>query len=155
MRAPINKAVWWGTLVMLAVPAAIGFLNGYAVAYLRMVPFVVTLATMSVVGGATVWLTNSRSIAGFPKLFFDLFMARVGGWPLSVLILITVTVIASLAASSTILGRWLYSVGINARAARAARVPVERVTLISYLLSGSLAGVTAVVLTARLGLRLS
>jgi len=39
---------------MLAVPAAIGFLNGYAVAYLRMVPFVVTLATMSVVGGATV-----------------------------------------------------------------------------------------------------
>jgi ribose/xylose/arabinose/galactoside ABC-type transport system permease subunit len=151
MRGPINNPVWWGTLVMLAVPAAIGFLNGYAVAYLRMVPFVVTLATMSVVGGATVWLTNSRSIAGFPKLFFDLFMARVGGWPLSVLILVAVTVIASLTASSTILGRWLYSVGINVRAARAARVPVQRVTLVSYLLSGSLAGVTAVVLTARLG----
>src|ERR1700722_19528281 len=151
MRASIDQAVWWGTLVMLAVPAAIGFLNGYAVAYLRMVPFVVTLATMTVVGGTTVWLTNSLAFAGFTKFFFELFMARVAGWPLSVLILITATVIASLLASSTILGRRLYSVGINARAARAARVPVERVTLISYLLSGSLAGVTAVVLTARLG----
>src|ERR1700731_4851618 len=39
MRGPINNPVWWGTLVMLAVPAAIGFLNGYAVAYLRMVTF--------------------------------------------------------------------------------------------------------------------
>ena len=71
MRASIDQAVWWGTLVMLAVPAAIGFLNGYAVAYLRMVPFVVTLATMTVVGGTTVWLTNSRSVTGFPKLFFE------------------------------------------------------------------------------------
>ena len=116
-----------------------------------MVPFVVTLATMTVVGGATVWLTNSRSVTGFPKTYFDLFMARVGGLPLSVIILIAVAVIASLVASATILGRWLYSVGINSRAARAARVPVERVTLISYLIAGGLAGVTAVVLTARLG----
>jgi ribose/xylose/arabinose/galactoside ABC-type transport system permease subunit len=151
MRAPINQAVWWGTLVMVAAPTAIGFLNGYAVAYLRMVPFVVTLATMTVIGGATVWLTNSRSVTGFPKSYFDLFMARFGGLPLSVLILIAVTAVTSLVASATILGRWLYGVGINARAARAARVPVEQVTLISYLLAGGLAGVTAVVLTARLG----
>jgi len=151
MRAPINQAVWWGTLVMVAAPTAIGFLNGYAVAYLRMVPFVVTLATMTVIGGATVWLTNSRSVTGFPKLYFDLFMARFGGLPLSVLILIAVAAITSLVASATILGRWFYSVGINARAARAARVPVEQVILISYLLAGGLAGVTAVVLTARLG----
>src|SRR5258708_9748970 len=115
MRAPINQAVWWGTVVMLAAPTAIGFLNGYAVAYLRMVPFVVTLATMTVIGGATVWLTNSRSVTGFPKPYFDLFMARVGGLPPSGLILIALPAPTSLMPSPTILGRLLFRFGINRR----------------------------------------
>jgi ribose/xylose/arabinose/galactoside ABC-type transport system permease subunit len=53
-------------------------------------------------------------------------MARLGGLPLSVLILIAVAAITSLVASATILGRWLYSVGINARLRGQLSVPVER-----------------------------
>jgi ribose/xylose/arabinose/galactoside ABC-type transport system permease subunit len=148
---PTSGAVLWGPLVMLAATSTIGFLNGFAVAFMRMVPFVVTLATMTVVGGATVWMTNSVSVSGFPNAYFDIFMARIAGAPVSVLTLIVFAGLASLITSSTVYGRWLYSVGINARAARAARVRVERVTLVSYIFAGVLSGITAVLLTARLG----
>jgi ribose transport system permease protein len=151
MRSHPSNTVLWGSLAMLATTSSIGVLNGFAVAYMRMVPFVVTLATMTVVGGATVWMTNSRSVSGFPNLYFDIFMARIAGVPVSVWTLIGFAALASVIASSSIYGRWLYTVGINARAARAARVPVERVTLVSYVFSEVLSGITALLLTARLG----
>lgn len=140
-----------GCLIMVVAASLVGSVNGMAVAYLHMTPFVVTLATMTMLGGATVWLTNSRSVAGFPERFFDLFLARPGGIPVAVLVLIGVTLAASVLVASTVYGRWLYAVGINRRAARVARVPVRRVVGISYALSGATAGVAAVLLTARLG----
>lgn len=140
-----------GLAVMLATGGAIGLFNGIAVAAFRMTPFVVTLATMTVVGGATVWITNSQSIADFPESFFDLMLARPLGVPVAVLILLAITAAASTATTATIFGRHLYAVGLNARAARVARVPVERVLLLTYVVSGLLAGVAAAMLTARLG----
>ncbi len=140
-----------GCLIMVTTGFLVGAVNGVAVAYLRMTPFVVTLATLTMLGGATVWLTNSRSVAGFPERFFDLFLARPSGVPVAVLAMLVFALAASVLASSTVYGRWLYAVGINARAARVARVPVERVVGLSYALSGVTAGVAAVLLTARLG----
>jgi ribose/xylose/arabinose/galactoside ABC-type transport system permease subunit len=140
-----------GIAVMLVSGAGIGLFNGIAVAVFGMTPFVVTLATMTVVGGATVWITNSQSISDFPEIFFDLLLARPGGIPVSVIILLIVTVIAAMVMSSTVFGRWLYAVGLNPKAARVARVPLERVLLLTYVVSGLLAGLAAVMLTARLG----
>ncbi len=140
-----------GIAVMLLTGAGIGLFNGLAVAIFGMTPFVVTLATMTVVGGATVWITNSQSISDFPEIFFDIMLARPGGIPVSVIILLVVAVIASLVMSSTVFGRWLYAVGLNPKAARVARVPLERVLLLTYVISGLLAGLAAAMLTARLG----
>lgn len=140
-----------GMLVMLATGMAIGAFNGAAVAHFRMTPFVVTLATMTVVGGATVWITNSQSLADFPESFFDLMLARPLGIPVAVIILLAVGAVASVVMTATIFGRSLYAVGLNARAARVARVPVERILFATYLVSGLLAGLAAAMLTARLG----
>jgi ribose transport system permease protein len=140
-----------GILTMLAIAALIGLFNGTAVAAFGMTPFVVTLATMTVVGGATVWITNSQSVSDFPDAFFDLILARPFGIPVSVILLVSITAVATVVMSSTRLGRALYAVGLNSRAARVARVPVGRVLLSTYLVSGLLAGLAAVMLTARLG----
>lgn len=140
-----------GLLVMLAVGTSIGVFNGVAVAIFGMTPFVVTLASMTVVGGATVWLTNSQSLSDFPDAFFDLMLARPAGVPLAVILLLLTTVLASVAVSATGFGRSLYAVGLNPRAARVARVNVRAVLLVSYGVSGLLAGLTAAMLTARLG----
>src|SRR5437763_14175571 len=65
-----------GPLVMIASALAIGAFNGIAVGYFNMIPFVVTLAMMTVANGAAVWLTNSISIADIPDAFVDPFFKR-------------------------------------------------------------------------------
>jgi len=151
MRALGAAGIAPGMVTMVVVAALIGLFNGTAVAAFGMTPFVVTLATMTVVGGATVWITNSVSVSGLPNAFFDLVLSRPLGIPLPVILLVVIAAVASVIMSSTRFGRALYAVGLNAKAARVARVPVGRVLLSTYLASGLLAGLAAILLSARLG----
>ncbi len=148
MRATGDAVV--GPLIMIAAAVLIGAFNGIAVGYLRMIPFVVTLAMMTVTNGAAVWLTGSISIAQIPDAFVDPFFTRYFGLPLPVLIAALVAVLCAVLMASTVYGRWLYAVGINAKAAQVARIPRERVIALSYVLAGFTAGVAAVMLTGRL-----
>ena len=116
-----------------------------------MIPFVVTLATMTVTTGAAVWLTHSVSVSGFPDSYFDVLLARIGGVPISVYVLIVAAALVGVAMSAAPFGRYLYAIGINSRAASVARVPVRAATSASYAVAGLLAGITAVLLSARLG----
>jgi len=142
---------WIGSGIMLLSGTAIGLLNGLAVAYLKMIPFVVTLATMTVISGLSVWLTNSTSVSGFSESFFDVMLARPVGMPTPVIIAVAAVIIASILMSSTMFGKHVYAVGISTKAAEVARVPVWRTLLMSYGLAGLCAGLTAVLLSARLG----
>jgi len=149
MQAGGNPAI--GCLIMVVAATLVGLLNGVAVALLGMIPFVVTLATMTIATGAAVWLTHSVSVAGFPDSFFDVLLGRLGGLPVSVYVWIAAVTILGAAMSATPFGRYLYAIGINPRAARVARVPVHAATCASYAVSGLMAGLTAVLLSARLG----
>ncbi|WP_284312656.1 ABC transporter permease [Labrys miyagiensis] len=149
MAAGFNPLV--GTLVMIVSGIAIGLLNGFAVAYLRMIPFVVTLAMLTVVTGVTIWVTNSVSVAVNSDAFYSVFLASLYRIPVSVAVLIVCGTIATAIMSATVYGRWLYAVGINREAARVARVPIQVVMGASYAFAGLMAGLTAVLLTARLG----
>ncbi|MFM0740174.1 ABC transporter permease [Paraburkholderia xenovorans] len=141
-----------GVLLMIGTGALIGLVNGFAVSRLKMIPFVVTLATMTIISGTSVWMTNSLSISELPERFLDLFAARpLFQIPLTVLVVAMLAFGVSVLMRSSIAGRWAYAVGINERAARVARVPVETVVLASYVFSGLMAGLAAVLLTARLG----
>lgn len=140
-----------GSAIMVASGTAIGLLNGVAVAYLKMIPFVVTLATMTVLSGLSVWLTNSTSVSGFPESFFDVMLARPFGIPTPVIVAGLTVVFASVLMTSTLFGRHVYATGISPRAAEVARVPINRTLLLSYGFAGLTAGLTAVLLSARLG----
>ncbi|MBM7045663.1 ABC transporter permease [Rhizobium lusitanum] len=140
-----------GPFVMLAIGASIGAFNGYAVAYMKMTPFVVTLATMTVAGGAAVWITGSQSISDYPLEFEDFFVSRILGLPLSVWIFAGCTILASLVLDRTVFGRFIRAIGFNPVAASISRVPVRRVLCLTYVVAGVLAGLTGVLLVARLG----
>lgn len=148
MRATGDAFV--GLNVMLMSAICIGAFNGIAVAYLRMNPFVVTLAMMTVTNGAAIWLTNSLSIADIPDAFVDPFFVRYWGFPLSVYVAIILSVIVVFVVDRTIFGKRLYAVGINEKAARIAGISVVRVRLGSYVLAGFVAGVAAILMTGRL-----
>jgi ribose transport system permease protein len=138
-------------LVMLAVGTLLGMVNGISVAYLKMIPFVVTLAMMTIATGAAVAITNSVSVPVTDEAFFDLILGRTLGVQHPVLITAVVTLVALVIMRRHMFGRWLYAVGINARAARVSGVPTARVVFSAYVVSGFLAGLTAIVLSARLG----
>ena len=148
MRATGDLAI--GALIMFVAATFIGLLNGVAVGYLGMIPFVVTLAMMSITAGAAVWLTNSISISHIPAGFVGFFRERPAGLPVPVLIALAVSVLAAFLMSRSVFARQLYAIGLNARAAKVARVSTRRVLAMSYVAAGASAGVAAIMLTGRL-----
>jgi ribose/xylose/arabinose/galactoside ABC-type transport system permease subunit len=138
-------------LVMLLVGSGLGAVNGFSVAYLRMIPFVVTLAMMTIATGAAVAITNSVSIPVTDEAFYSLILDRSFGIQRPVIIAGAVTLIATILMRRHMYGRWVYAVGINAKTARVSGVPTSRVIFGAYVVSGLLAGLTGLVLSARLG----
>ncbi len=132
--------------VMLAIGMAVGLLNGIAVTALRMPPFIVTLTTMMFFSGLAVWLTRSANIYHLPGAFTAI--GKQTGMAFAVAGAVAAG--ADLLLRRSLLGRWLYAVGQNARTARVSGVPVSPTVLAAYLLSGACAAAASVLYTGRL-----
>jgi ribose transport system permease protein len=138
------------SLIMVATCTLVGVFNGFAVAWLRMIPFVVTLSMMYVMEGAALWVTEKVSIVVENKTFIDFVKGNYLGIPDPVIMMAVVVAVAWLVFHQSYLGRWLYAVGINARTARVSGVPTRQVTFGAYVFSGFCAGIAAIVTTGRL-----
>ena len=90
-------------LIMVAVGVLVGLVNGIAVSRLKMIPFVVTLAMMTILSGSAVWLTNSLSISQVSNAFLSLFDATpIFGIPMTIWLGAAVTVAATVLMRSTV-----------------------------------------------------
>ncbi|MEM2001986.1 MAG: ABC transporter permease [Candidatus Methanomethylicaceae archaeon] len=139
-----------GVLIMILVCTILGSFNGFVVAYLKMVPFVVTLSMMYVAMGASIWLTREVSISGLPADFIGVFAGRFFGVPFPILLFFLTVFFAFEILGKGRYGRWLYATGSNPTVARLFGIPTEKVVFAAYTLSGLFAGIAAVVTTARL-----
>ena len=137
-------------LIMLVVGVGIGFLNGMAVAKLKMPPFMVTLVAMSFYSGLAIYLTRSENIMHLPDSFIAVGNGTVGPVPSAMLIVVTLAVLAFVILNLSILGRWLYTVGQNIRTARVSGIPTERVVILAYVFSGFCAALGSILYSARL-----
>ncbi len=138
-------------LIMVASGSVTGAVNGFAIAYLRMIPFVVTLSMMAVMGGAATGITNARSIGNLPPEFTETVLTKIDFVPLIVILLFVIVLIVQLLMRNSLFGRWLYAIGINIKTSRVSGIPTRRVLLLTYMFSGFMAGMAAIVTTARLG----
>jgi rhamnose transport system permease protein len=118
-------------------------------AVVRIHPLIVTLATMAGFRGIALALTRGRTIQGFPPDFGDLVQRKVAGLPLPMWGFLIAASLTALFLSRSAYGRFLYAIGHNETAAGYSGVPVARVKLTLYTLSGLAAGVGAVLLAAR------
>lgn len=137
--------------VALGVGALTGVVNGTLIAYLRVPPFVATLAMLTVARGLAFIISEGRSIGGMPPWFGSLGRAVIFGLPAPVLVMVAVMGAGAFVLSRMVLGRHIYALGGNAEAAWLAGIRVKLVTWIVYTLNGALAGLGGLVLASRLG----
>lgn len=142
---------WLAILVSLAAGAALGAVMGGLTAYLSLPAFMVSLAGLTGIRGLTYLLTDGAPEGGdLPAAFRLLGGGFIGYVPIVGLIFIAVTVIAGLVLRGTTFGEHIYAVGGNKEAARLSGLPVRAVSTIVFVISGLLAALAGVLLTARL-----
>ena len=141
-----------GCSLMLMVGLGFGAVNGIAIAYGRMIPFIVTLSTMVLAQGFAIWYTQAQSVYGLPDDYIDLISGRIFGViPMPAMLIVTIALIAGLMLAKTQCGRWIYLTGANEQTARVSGIDIHLTKFSTYVLSGLMAGVTAIVLTAIVG----
>lgn len=129
--------------------AVIGALNGALVSYVRLLPFIVTLGTMSIVRGAAKGLADEQKIDA-PVRGLDALLAPLPpdrAWmllPPGVWLALVIAAIAAVVLHATRFGRHVFAIGSNEQTARLCGVQVERTKIAVYGLAGLLAGVAGV-----------
>lgn len=136
-------------ILSIVVGLVLGCINGIAISVLRVIPFIVTLAMLTVYRGLGLELTESRSI-NFPESIGALGNQDLLGLPLPIWIFAVVVLLAHLLVTRTPFGRQLLATGEDRRAAERAGIPVRRILFTVYAISGALAGLAGFVAMTQL-----
>jgi ribose transport system permease protein len=130
----------------------LGLINGVAIAYGRIVPFIATLAMFAGARGLALWMSDKTPISLLQLDFVrELGRGRVAGIPYAAIVFVAVTAGGWVLLNRTRYGRHVIAVGGNREAARMAGVRPQRIVCSVYVLSGLCVGIAAVLLSGRLG----
>ncbi|MDX6286684.1 MAG: ribose transport system permease protein [Frankiales bacterium] len=139
-------------VVTVLTGAAIGAVNGMIVTRLHVSSFIATLGMSSILLAGAFWITNGRTIvSGFSAQFLEAGRKQPFGIPLPVFYLLGVALILWYVLEYTPIGRYFYASGANPVASRLAGLQVDRLIFQSLVISGGLAALAGVILTAKLG----
>lgn len=136
-----DMPIWSMIPLALVLGIAVGLLNGFVVVKTNLPSFIVTLATNFIVIGGTMGL--SRLIANVTSSSIVtsdsarlVFASRWGQANISILWWIIMALVCAWILSRSTFGNWIYATGGNLQAARGAGVPVERVKILLFMLTG-------------------
>lgn len=145
-------------LIVFAVTFGVGifwgFLNGFMVAKMDIVPFIATLATMVGVRGIVHIITGSKSVStvGCTEVFKAIGHGELIPYvPNTILIYLVVFAICMFVQRNTRYGRHNYAVGGNLSASKMMGINGTRIRILNYVLSGVMAAIAALIMTSRLG----
>ncbi len=143
-----------GPVVGLVVPmfagAVIGLINGFVIARLRILPFITTLATLLAARGLALSFANNSSVSvSQTSGFIFIGQGEILGLPVPALILFGAFIAGAVVLHYTRFGRHVLAIGGNEEAARLMGLPVDRIKIAVYVISGFLAGLAGVVLAAQ------
>lgn len=136
--------------ICLLLGALYGCINGGILVNTTLPPFIVTYSMMQILRGATYVYTGGTTIRIDDRTFTNLGTGYVFGFlPLPVIYLIVVLLIVYFVLNKTQLGRHIYAVGGNEKAARFSGINVKRVRMFVYAFSGVMGALAGLVLCAR------
>ena len=136
-------------LSAVAAGVVVTALQGGIIGALRANPIIVSLAAYALLIGLTQIVVGPKMDA--PNLDYQFLRGRIGGVPISFLVLAALAVLTQLIVTFTRFGHELMLVGSNAKAAEAAGIHVTRVTIVAYGLAGALTAIGGILIAARFG----
>jgi ribose/xylose/arabinose/galactoside ABC-type transport system permease subunit len=127
-----------------------GVLNGFLIAVGGLPPFIATLSTMAIARGFALVYSNGRPYLIQREAFLAIGKGSSLGVPNPIWILLVVCALAYITLNFTVFGRHVYAFGGNRQAAKLAGVRTRLVEISVYTITGILAGLTAIILSARI-----
>jgi ribose transport system permease protein len=155
MQLIVNDGWPWPAACVAVVlgGAAFGVVNGAVVEFGRIDSFIATLGTGSVLAAFTGWITGGARIVpgpgGLPSAFTDLYDSRFLGLPVSAFYVLALAALLWLLLERLPLGRYMYVIGSNIRAAELVGIPTHRYRVYAFAGSGLVAGFAGVLLAAQ------
>lgn len=144
---PIIPAMLLGT----AAGTLIGTINGLVIIRFKIPPLIMTLGMMYMARGVVFIMTRGVPIFPLPAEFQAVEQQPIGGIPTVVVISGILAVAAHIFLRHTTIGRSIYAIGGNQEAARLSGIRMNRITLLCYVITGTLAAFTGVIMASRLG----
>jgi ribose transport system permease protein len=139
-------------LASLVIAAAIGVGNGLIVSYLGISAFIATLATGSIITGAMLGISNSKTIiTGIPDAFMIIGQGSLFGVSNPIIIMFAIGLILWLLLEHTQLGRHLYAIGGSAEASRLSGIAVKRYAPIALAICATCAALGGLIAASVLG----
>ena len=137
-------------VIGLAIGLLVGIFNGFLVGVLKLAPFVATYGTNMVVLGLATIIMQGAVIYNLPRNFTPIGIGYMGIFPIPVIIATVILIIFFVLLQFTTIGRDIYMLGYNPQATRYSGGKSVKVTLQAYALSGLMAALGGIVMTARL-----
>jgi ribose transport system permease protein len=139
-----------GAIAALATGAAVGLVNGLLTTWLSIPSFLITLGSLSIGRGLALLVTGTRPVNILDERYYAIFgEGSLLGIPVPIVWTIVVVVAGIVLLHYSTFGRQIYATGGNATAARYTGIDTKRVKTLCLVIAGMLAGLAALVLTAR------
>lgn len=139
----------WSTLIIgLLIGALAGMICGCATAFGKIPSFIATLAMMSIARGATLVISKGSPVPTADSVNF--LGSTVGGVPIPIVMMVIAGLICWFILERTVLGRSMYAIGGNLEAARLSGLPVKKIQITVFVLSGTFAALAGLVMAGRL-----
>ena len=139
-------------LLCLAVATTCGLINGLLMTrFKELSSVIVTLATMIIFRGIAYVILEDQASGKFPTWYSELGWGSIGGVPIMVIAFIVCAIVFGILLHKTSFGRKIYGMGSNLTASRYSGVKTDSVIIIVMVLTGLMAGFTALFLTSRMG----
>ena len=138
-------------LIVLMLGACLGLINGFLVELAQIDSFIATLGTGTTLYAIALWYTGGRQVIGvLPKGFTGLYTTDVFGIPVAAFYVLALALVLWVITEFLPIGRYLYAIGANPRAATLNGIPGRRYVVGTFVASGVLGAAAGIVLAARL-----
>ncbi len=141
-----NPGAWYLLPLVLLICCGVGLVTAIGVVWLRVPPFIMTMATSIIVASAALGMTRGTPRGASPEALTWLMKSHLAGVPLPVVFLVVFVIAGWLVQSRSTLGRYLYALGTNPEAARIAGIPMRTAQIAPYVVSAGCAGFAGMML---------